>query len=174
MTGHGIWGHIPSICGHMTVYDGICQVGRIPDGRYAHYADAAATRRGKRPPAGGTCPSQSLAGFKASSVRTTTARAGDGASLAVTRAEPHARLIQVTPSPLGVVSGRAPGTCQSSFVPPPGLCHHDAHYAEPAGPARLGVLRQAATGRYVSVFRVLRTITQPEAGLCPLRRARWG
>jgi hypothetical protein len=31
MTGHGIWGHIPSICGHMTVYDGICQVGRIPD-----------------------------------------------------------------------------------------------------------------------------------------------
>ncbi len=32
MTGHGIWGHIPSICGHMTVYDGICQGVRIPDG----------------------------------------------------------------------------------------------------------------------------------------------
>ena len=32
MTGHGIWGHIPSICGHMWSYDGICQVGRIPDG----------------------------------------------------------------------------------------------------------------------------------------------
>jgi hypothetical protein len=32
MTGHGIWGHIPSICGHITVYDGICQGVRIPDG----------------------------------------------------------------------------------------------------------------------------------------------
>jgi hypothetical protein len=31
MAGHGIWGHIPSICGHMTVYDGICQGVRIPD-----------------------------------------------------------------------------------------------------------------------------------------------
>ena len=31
MTGHGIWGHIPTITEYMTSYDGICQVVRIPD-----------------------------------------------------------------------------------------------------------------------------------------------